>query len=53
MDLEHRQPATPTLSVRPAQVRTARTEAGPAPVELEEDLWLEREREYAELGGEG
>ena len=51
MDPEHRQPAT--LPVPPWQVGTPSTEAGPAPAELEDDLWLERDSDYAELGGEG
>ena len=54
MDPEHRQPATTrrtALSVSPAGTQT--TDAGAAPPEPDEDLWLERELEYAELGGEG
>jgi hypothetical protein len=56
MDHEHRHPATTwrsALSVSHSPAGTPSTEAGPVPAEFEEDLWLEREREYAELGGEG
>jgi hypothetical protein len=55
MDPEHRQPAIAALSVSPAGTPTTAptTVAGPAMADSDEDLWLEQEFEYSELGGEG
>jgi hypothetical protein len=59
MDPEHRQPAIATLFVSPVGTPTTApttaptTVAGPAMADSDEDLWLERELEYSELGGEG